>query len=96
MSNLTSTVRLAAQNKVFPLTLASPAALGIHDAALDKLRALINQHIADGRYPGAQIALARHGQLAVFESFGDAALGTPARADTLWLLFSNKIGRAHV
>ena len=48
-------------------------------------------HIADGRYPGAQIALARHGQLALHETFGRASISdnTQANADTLWLLFSN-------
>jgi CubicO group peptidase (beta-lactamase class C family) len=74
---------------LFPLESATPAALGLHEPALEKLRVLIRGHIADGRYPGAQIALARHGQLALFETFGDAAMGRPATADTLWLLFSN-------
>jgi CubicO group peptidase (beta-lactamase class C family) len=52
---------------------------------------LIQSHIADGRYPGAQIALARHGKLALYETFGRAVLepSAAASADTLWLLFSN-------
>ena len=73
----------------FPLPAATPVQLGFHEPALEKLRALIRGHIAEGRYPGAQIALARHGQLALFETFGKAALGRAAAADTLWLLFSN-------
>ena len=73
----------------FPLPTATPKVLGIDEPALDKLRGLIRQHIADGRYPGAQIALARHGQLGLFETFGNAAVERPATADTLWLLFSN-------
>lgn len=76
----------------FPLASATPAQLGFHEPALDKLCQLIKGHIADGRYPGAQIALARHGQLAMFETFGEAAVeqgGRAAAADTLWLLFSN-------
>jgi CubicO group peptidase (beta-lactamase class C family) len=75
----------------FPLALASPAALGFHEPALARLRKLIESHIAEGRYPGAQIALARHGRLALYESFGKASLapGAPAGSDTLWLLFSN-------
>ncbi len=80
------------QNAVsFPLPIAAPVKLGFHQPALDKLRTLIQGHIAEGRYPGAQIALARHGQLALFETFGQAALApaTAASADTLWLLFSN-------
>lgn len=74
----------------YPLTRASPAQLGFHEPALAKLRAVIAKHIADGHYPGAQIALARHGQLAMFDSFGKASLdGKAAADDTLWLLFSN-------
>ena len=38
--------------------------------ALGHLDTLIREHIAQGRYPGAQIALARHGQLALFRSYG--------------------------
>lgn len=75
----------------FPLAAASPAELGFHEPALQKLRRLIHRHIDEGRYPGAQIALARHGRLALFETFGNAKIG-PDRAasnDTLWLLYSN-------
>jgi CubicO group peptidase (beta-lactamase class C family) len=75
----------------FPLETETPEELGFHEPQLDRLRALIAQHIAEGRYPGAQIALARHGQLALFESFGSASLEprTAAGERTLWLLFSN-------
>ena len=75
----------------FPLASASPAELGFHPPALDRLRRTIEVHIAEGRYPGAQIALARRGKLALFESFGHAAIEpkTAARDDTLWLMFSN-------
>ena len=80
-----------ATGDTFPLPAASPEELGFHEPQLDRLRALITQHIAEGRYPGAQIALARHGQLALFESFGTASLEPRAAAGerTLWLLFSN-------
>ena len=75
----------------FPLEQASPAELGFHEPALARLRGLIERHIKEGRYPGAQIALARHGKLALFESFGRASISPVAAAntDTLWLLFSN-------
>lgn len=75
----------------FPLAAAIPSELGFHEPALLRLRGLIEKHIAEGRYPGAQIALARHGKLALFETFGQAALepATAADARTLWLLFSN-------
>jgi CubicO group peptidase (beta-lactamase class C family) len=76
----------------FPLELSSPAELHLDAPALARLDELINRHIAEGRYPGAQIALARHGKLALVKTYGDAQLDPqrqPARDDTLWLLYSN-------
>lgn len=76
----------------FPLDLAAPASLGLNQQALDGLHALVERHIGEGRYPGAQFAVARQGKLAVCASFGDArvtAPRVPAREDTLWLLYSN-------
>jgi CubicO group peptidase (beta-lactamase class C family) len=76
----------------FPLGASKPSALNFDERSLDRLQELITRHIADGRYPAAQIALARRGQLALFASFGDART-QPSRAaagdDTLWLLYSN-------
>ena len=79
------------KSATFPLASASSAELGFDAPALDRLRRAIEGHIAEGRYPGAQIALARHGKLALFETFGRASLEpkAAARDDTLWLLFSN-------
>lgn len=66
--------------------------------ALQRLYDLIDQHIAERRYPGAQIALAHQGRLVLDMSFGQARMGTaggpddtpvPTRPDTLWLLYSN-------
>jgi CubicO group peptidase (beta-lactamase class C family) len=75
----------------FPLGTASLSELGFQEAPLQRLRELIAGHIAEGRYPGAQIALARHGRLALSETFGKAAIDAPRAAsnETLWLLFSN-------
>ena len=75
----------------FPLDTASPRELGFDETPLERLRELIARHIAEGRYPGAQIALARHGRLALFETFGQATMSPSAAAgpQTLWLLFSN-------
>jgi len=76
----------------FPLAAAKPSSLNLDERALDRLQELITRHIAEGRYPGAQIAMARRGQLALAASFGDART-TPkreaAKDDTLWLLYSN-------
>ncbi len=76
----------------FPLPVAAPSALGLDVPSLDRLQELITRHLAEGRYPGAQIAVARDGKLALFRTFGDARLDparVPAREDTLWLLYSN-------
>ena len=67
MTNMTLNRSLDTRNSgEFPLAMASPAELGFHGPALDRLRNLIEGHIAQGCYPGAQIALARHGRLALF------------------------------
>src|SRR5262250_797760 len=76
----------------FPLSSSDPASLGLDQPALDRLGEIITRHLAEGRYPGAQIAVARRGQLALLRTFGDARIDpsrTAARDDTLWLLYSN-------
>src|SRR5215831_2489785 len=75
----------------YPLPSADPAGLGFSQTPLQHLDRLIRQHIEEGRYPGAQIALARHGKLALFRAYGDAKTEprrVPATGDTLFLLFS--------
>ena len=76
----------------FPLPQADLESLGFRKNQIDRLIELIERHIAAGRYPGCQIALARHGKLALFKSFGDAVTEParrPAADDSLWLLYSN-------
>ena len=69
-----------------------PARLGLRPEPLDRMCAIIEGHIADNHYPGAQVAVARHGKLALFKSFGAARI-EPARIaagpETLWLMYSN-------
>lgn len=72
----------------YPLPESNPAQLGFALKPLDHLDALIRSHIAEGRYAGAQIALARHGKLALFRTYGEASAGRRAADDTLFLLFS--------
>ena len=70
----------------FPLPPADLDSLGLRKSQIDRLTALIERHIAEGRYPGCQIALARHGKLALYKSFGNAVTGSAPRAagdDTL-------------
>ncbi|HEX2887283.1 serine hydrolase domain-containing protein [Vineibacter terrae] len=76
----------------FPLPTADAAAMGFRTEQLERLVALIDKHIADGHYPGCQIALARSGKLALARSFGSATTQPERRRatdDTLWLLYSN-------
>src|SRR5918912_3896966 len=77
--------------ETYPLPSSNPEALGFALKPLEHLDRLIREHIEQGRYPGAQIALARNGQLALFRTYGDARTegGRAAAADdTLFLLFS--------
>jgi CubicO group peptidase (beta-lactamase class C family) len=76
----------------FPLTTATPSSLGLDARSLERLHETVTGHIAGGRYPAAQFAVARHGKLALFTTIGDARLDPgreAARGDTLWLLYSN-------
>lgn len=75
-----------------PLTAASLSDVGLDVRALERLRELVTRHVAEGRYPAAQLAVARHGRLALAMTLGDARLEpqrVPARRETLWLLYSN-------
>ena len=76
----------------FPLPSADAGSLGLDPPALDRLMEIVTRHITDGRYPGAQLAVARHGKLALVRTLGDARV-EPTRVvatdDTLWLMYSN-------
>ena len=76
----------------FPLPSSTPAQLGLDASALERLMELVTRHVAEARYPGAQLALARHGKLALVRTLGDERLDprrVAAKDDTLWLLYSN-------
>ena len=42
----------------FPLDAASPESLRLDGRALERLRELVTGHVAEGRYPAAQFAVA--------------------------------------
>ena len=73
------------------LPTASPESAGLDSERLSRLDRLIESHISEGRYPGAQIAVARNGHLLKSETFGRAKVDPTdvlAEEDTLWLMFS--------
>jgi CubicO group peptidase (beta-lactamase class C family) len=72
----------------FPLPDSSPSELNLAEKPLADLDRLIRRHIDEGRYPGAQIAVARHGKLALFRTYGHARASVPAGPQTMFLLFS--------
>ncbi len=67
------------------------AKAGFRVEQIERMSKLIEAHIGEGRYPGAQVALARHGKLAFTRNYGLARLSPalPARDDTVWRLYSN-------
>jgi CubicO group peptidase (beta-lactamase class C family) len=70
---------------------ADPAANGVDPERLERLYTLIESQIAEGRYPGAQVAMARNGKLLAARTFGRARLDpspAPASAETVWRLNS--------
>ena len=76
----------------FPLTPATPATVGLNPEAIDRLLQRVSGHVGEARYPGAQLAVARHGKLALVRTFGDARLDprrVAATDETVWLLYSN-------
>lgn len=63
--------------------LADPASLGIDQQKLDALMARVKQEVDTGLLPSVQLALARNGKLALFETYGDAS------NDSLYCIFSS-------
>jgi CubicO group peptidase (beta-lactamase class C family) len=74
----------------FPLSDASLESLDFDARQIDRLQAMIEHHITENRYPGAQIALARSGSLGLQRSFGRKRIGENATVEdrTLFLLYS--------
>lgn len=72
-----------------PLPAGDPAMLDLSRPRLDLLDGLIRRHVAEGRYPACQVAVARHGRLVMARSYGEARPGVATTDDTLFLLFSN-------
>ena len=62
--------------------LVAPESVGIHAGKLDELMARVRQEVDEGLLPAAQVALAKDGRLALFETCGEAS------NDSLFCVFS--------
>jgi CubicO group peptidase (beta-lactamase class C family) len=68
-----------------------PAGAGLAERQLDRITDhLQHQYVDAGRIAGCQVAVARHGQLGYFGSFGcrDAERNLPVEDDTIWRIYS--------
>jgi CubicO group peptidase (beta-lactamase class C family) len=73
-----------------PLPRQPPDALGVSSARLARIGQVLKQEIAEGRMPGAVVAIARRGKLIYHEAFGylDKAAGTPMPRDAIFSIAS--------
>ena len=73
-----------------PLPTAKPEEVGLSQAALDRLSAVLNDRIASGHIPGAVALVARHGKVAYHQSFGrlDPVSGAPMGTDAIFRIYS--------
>jgi CubicO group peptidase (beta-lactamase class C family) len=64
---------------------------GLDERRLERITEHLQQRYIDaGRIAGAQVAVARHGQVGYFRSFGarDLERGKPVEEDTIWRIYS--------
>ena len=70
-----------------PLPRAKPEEVGM---SAERLALINNAEVAAGQFPGAVLAIARHGKLVYFEAFGyrDKAAGAPMTTDAIFSIAS--------
>ncbi len=75
----------------FSIEVVDPASLGFDPNGLQRLCRVIEKQVAAGRYPGAQVAVARYGKLGLSRCFGLARIQPQLEAEesTPFLLYSN-------
>ncbi|MGE0102164.1 MAG: serine hydrolase domain-containing protein [Blastocatellales bacterium] len=68
----------------------SPESVGLSSGRLDRIRPVMNRHVAEKRIPGAAGLIARQGKIAYQEAFGmaDVEAGRPMRMDTIHRIYS--------
>ncbi|WP_134323303.1 serine hydrolase domain-containing protein [Cumulibacter soli] len=64
--------------------------LGFDPSRLQRIDDYLKQYVDDGRLPGWQIQIARHGEVAHFSSYGqrDIEAGLPVEDDTIFRIYS--------
>jgi CubicO group peptidase (beta-lactamase class C family) len=74
----------------FPLPHATPEDIGLSSAGLARLGRVLQNEVQRGRVPGAVALIARRGQLAYHESFGqrDPVSGAPMERDSIFRIYS--------
>ena len=73
-----------------PLPRAKPEEVGMSAERLALINKAINAEVAAGQFPGAVLAIARHGKLVFFEALGfrDKAAGAPMTTDAIFSIAS--------
>lgn len=73
-----------------PLPPARPEAVGMSAGRLARIRPALEREVAEGRFPGAVVAIARDGRLVHLEAVGflDAEARVPMRADAIFAIAS--------
>lgn len=73
-----------------PLPKASPAAVGLAPARLEKITKVFGKEIADKKLPGAVVMVARKGRLVYANAFGnqDPKAATAMKADSIFRIYS--------
>ena len=70
------------------ITVVEPESVGMSSERLERIDALISQHIEQDRYQGNVVLVARHGKVCYFKAFGKADEGVPMRTDAVFRLAS--------
>jgi CubicO group peptidase (beta-lactamase class C family) len=78
------------QADVPPIPPARPEAVGMSSARLAKIRPALEREVAEGRFPGGVVAIARDGRLVHLEAVGylDAEARVPMRPDAMFAIAS--------
>ena len=87
--SLSPTTPVTRADKADPVVVA-PESVGLATTRLANIRAVMSQHIANKKMPGASALIARHGKVAYQEAWGmaDTEAGTPMKMDTIHRIYS--------